>query len=337
MSKKRPSGTVPANSTPVAGTTENGGVISVENRSASDGHLIVGIGASAGGLEAFRSFFSEMPVDSGMAFVLVQHLDPDYNSALADIISDCTAMPVEKATDGTVAAPNTVSVIPQNTILKIEGGVIRLAAPESPTARRSSIDTFLLSLAQDQGENAVGIILSGFGSDGTLGIQAIKEHGGLTLSEAAFDHHAKFGMPQSATIGGFVDYVLTPQEMPARLLEYRDFIRRKPIHELLESPGPGKANHLMTICSVLNSRLGRDFGQYKPNTLMRRVRRRMQVLQIEDPNEYIAQLRTLPNEPDLLFREILISVTRFFRDSAMFEALAETVLPDLGCEPILSC
>ena len=329
MSKKRPSVTAPANSTPLAGATENVDVSSVENSSVSNGHLIVGIGASAGGLDAFRSFFSEMPVDSGMAFVLVQHLDPDYNSALADIISDCTAMPVEKATDGTVAAPNTVSVIPQNAILKIEGGVIRLAAPESPTARRSSIDTFLLSLAQDQGENAVGIILSGFGSDGKLGIQAIKEHGGFTLSEAAFDHHAKFGMPQSATIGGFVDYVLTPQEMPARLLEYHDFIRRKPIHELLESPGPGKANHLMTICSVLNSRLGRDFGQYKPNTLMRRVRRRMQVLHIEDPNEYIAQLRTLPNEPDLLFREILISVTRFFRDSTMFEALAETVLPDL--------
>ena len=238
----------------------------ITKKSGSGHHLIVGIGASAGGLEAFRSFFSAMPVDSGMAFVLVQHLDPDYNSALADIIRECTAMTVEKATDGTVAAPNTVSVIPQNAILKIERGVLRVATPESPTARRSSIDTFLVSLAQDQGENAVGIILSGFGSDGTLGIQAIKENGGLTLSEAAFDHRAKFGMPQSATVGGFVDYVLPPQDMPARLMEYRDFRHRNPTQELSETTGPGKVNHLMTICSVLNSRLGRDFGQYKPST-----------------------------------------------------------------------
>jgi len=291
--------------------------------------MIVGIGASAGGLDAFRSFFSEMPPDSGMAFVLIQHLDPDYNSALAEIIGECTAMPVVKAADGTIAAPNTVAVIPQNAILKIEAGVLRVALPETPTARRSSIDTFLVSLAEDQGENAVGIILSGFGNDGTIGIAAIKEAGGLTLSEAAFDHRAKFGMPQSATAGGFVDYVLQPHEMPARLLEYRDFRRKGAALGLSESSAAGRANHLVTICAVLNSRLGRDFGQYKSSTLMRRVRRRMQVLHIEDPNEYITQLRKLPNEPDLLFREILIGVTRFFRDPAMFEALAETVLPEL--------
>ena len=237
-------------------------------------------------------------------------------------------MPVVKAADGTVAAPNSVAVIPQNAILKIEGGVLRVALPESPTARRSSIDTFFVSLAQDQGENAVGIILSGFGSDGTIGIEAIKEGGGLTLSEASFDHRAKFGMPQSAAAGGFVDYVLQPQEMPARLLEYRNF-KYRTIDSLPEASEAGRPNHLVTICAVLNSRLGRDFGQYKSSTLMRRVRRRMQVLHIEDPSEYIAQLRVLPNEPDLLFREILIGVTRFFRDPAMFEALAETVLPDL--------
>lgn len=292
------------------------------------GHLIVGIGASAGGLDAFRSFFSEMPIDSGMAFVLVQHLDPDYNSALAEIIGECTDMPVVKAVNGTVAAPNTVAVIPQNAILKIDDGVLRLALPQSQTARRSSIDTFLVSLAEDQGENAVGIILSGFGNDGTLGIEAIKEAGGLTLSEAAFDHRAKFGMPQSAATGGFVDYVLQPQEMPARLLEYRDF-KKMGNHGLPGSVGTEQANHLVTICSVLNSRLGRDFGQYKSSTLTRRVRRRMQVLHIDDPNDYVVQLRQLPNEPELLFREILIGVTRFFRDAAMFAALAETILPDV--------
>jgi two-component system CheB/CheR fusion protein len=329
MAKRRSTSLVQAPAVPTSAAKDTSSGAPIDNGTERIGHLIVGIGASAGGLDAFRSFFSEMPTDSGMAFVLVQHLDPDYNSALAEIIGDCTAMPVVKAADGTVAAPNTVAVIPQNAILKIEGGVLRVALPETPTARRSSIDTFLVSLAEDQGENAVGIILSGYGSDGTIGIEAIKEGGGLTISEAAFDHRAKFGMPQSANAGGFVDYVLQPQEMPARLLEYRDFKSRETIHDLSETSGTGQANHLVTICAVLNSRLGRDFGQYKSSTMMRRVRRRMQVLHIEDPNEYIAQLRKLPNEPELLFREILIGVTRFFRDPAMFEALAETVLPDL--------
>jgi two-component system CheB/CheR fusion protein len=329
MAKPRSTPPVRAAAVPPAAEKDKSAGGAIDSGPEHAAHLIVGIGASAGGLDAFRSFFSEMPTDSGMAFVLVQHLDPDYNSALAEIIGECTAMPVVKAADGTVAAPNTVAVIPQNAILKIEGGVLRVALPETPTARRSSIDTFLVSLAEDQGENAVGIILSGFGNDGTIGIEAIKEGGGLTLSEAAFDHRAKFGMPQSATAGGFVDYVLIPQEMPARLLEYRDFKHRAAHHVLSEASGTGRANHLVTICAVLNSRLGRDFGQYKSSTLMRRVRRRMQVLHIEDPNEYIDQLRKLPNEPELLFREVLIGVTRFFRDPAMFEALAETVLPDL--------
>lgn len=312
---------------PAANAISN--AVAHEGRAAQASHLIVGIGASAGGLDAFRAFFTAMPSDSGMAFVLIQHLDPDYDSALAEIIGECTGMPVTKAVDGTVAAPNTVAVIPQNAILKIQHGVLRVATPETPTARRSSIDAFLVSLAEDQGENAVGIILSGFGSDGTIGIEAIKEAGGLTLSEAAFDHRAKFGMPQSAVVGGFVDYVLQPHEMPARLLEYRDFKYRQPVSARTESAGRDQGNYLATICAVLNSRLGRDFGQYKSSTLMRRVRRRMQVLHIENPAEYIAQLRKLPNEPDLLFREILIGVTRFFRDPAIFDTLAQTVVPEL--------
>lgn len=293
------------------------------------GHLIVGIGASAGGLTAFQAFFAAMPADTGMAFVLVQHLDPDYDSALAEIIGDSTSMPVTKAVDGTVAAPNTVSVIPPNAILRIENGVLRVAAPETPTARRSSVDTFLVSLAQDQGENAVGIILAGYGSDGTIGISAIKECGGLTLSEAAFDHHAKMGMPQSAVSGGFVDNILPVEGMPAALLEYRtykDSVSGKLDPDTAESD---LSAHLVTICSILHSRLGRDFGQYKTSTMLRRIRRRMQVLRISSPKEYADQLRQLPDEPQLLFREILIGVTRFFRDPAMFEVIAESVIGKL--------
>lgn len=301
-------------------------VQSLEKGRERPGHLIVGMGASAGGLQAFQSFFSAMPADSGMAFVLVQHLDPDYSSALAEILSEFTSMPVCKASDGTAAAPNTVAVIPQNAILKIENGVLRVAPPETPTARRSSVDIFLSSLAEDQGDNAVAIILSGYGSDGTIGVAAVKERGGFTMSEAEFDHQAKAGMPKSAASAGFVDQVLNIPEMPHVLLEHAKF--RTKLQEPSEKDGSkaGAADPLNTICAVLNSRLGRDFTEYKSSTLIRRVRRRMQVHRIEDMNKYIECLRNRPEEPELLFQEFLIGVTRFFRDPALFETLRETIV-----------
>ncbi|MET0312827.1 MAG: chemotaxis protein CheB [Hansschlegelia sp.] len=313
---------------PAPATIAEGAPVTDAHDEAAAGHrgyLIIGIGASAGGLAAYKAFFSAMPADSGMAFVLVQHLDPDYDSALAVILGENTPMPVLKAVDGAVVAPNTVSVIPPNAIIKIEAGVLRVAKAETATARRSSIDTFLVSLAEDQGENAVGVILSGFGSDGTAGIAAIKEAGGLTLSEAEFDHHAKKGMPQSAAAGGFVDNVLKAEDMPAALLDYQRVKNRLSSAAEPNAPAPDLAQRLVTICAVLHSRLGRDFGQYKASTLMRRIRRRMQVLRIDDPQRYIDHLRASPDEPELLFREVLIGVTRFFRDAAIFEAIAETV------------
>jgi two-component system CheB/CheR fusion protein len=175
--------------------------------------LVVGLGASAGGIDAFKAFFSKMPADTGMAFVLVQHLDPTYQSSLVAIVAGYTAMPVHLVEDEMEIGPNQVYVIPPDTILTIRGGTLRLSRPAPPAARRVSINTFLTSLAEDQGENAIGIILSGFGSDGALGVAAIKEHGGLTFSEAEFDHHAKSGMPQSAAAGGFVDHVLSVEDI----------------------------------------------------------------------------------------------------------------------------
>ena len=183
--------------------------------------LIVGLGASAGGLEAYRSFFSNMPPDTGLSFVLVQHLDPNHDSALVNILQGYTGMTVVQASDGMPVTPNGVFVIPRNAILTIEGGVLRVKCPAPPEERRSSVDAFLVSLAEDQKENAVAIIMSGYGSDGTLGIAAVKEHGGLTLSEADFDRQAKSGMPQSAVSGGFVDHVLPARDMPAALIYYR--------------------------------------------------------------------------------------------------------------------
>ncbi len=173
------------------------------------------------------------------------------------------------------------------------------------------------------------MILSGFGSDGALGMAAIKEHGGLTLSQAEFDHHAKSGMPQSAASGGFVDHVLAVENMPAVLLDYR---RHRTVFDAAKGSDGIRQdlpNYLATICAVLHSRLGRDFSQYKTGTLMRRIQRRMHVLQITDVGAYIEQLRTLPNEAELLFRELLISVTRFFRDKEAFEALEVKVIPRL--------
>ena len=295
--------------------------------------LIVGIGASAGGLEAFRIFFAKMPARTGMVFVLVQHLDPTFESSLVAIVGGYTAMTVNLARNGTVIQPDQVYIIPPDAILTIKEGILQVTSPAAPAARRVSINTFLTSLAQDQGENAVGIILSGFGSDGALGIAAIKEQGGLTLSQADFDHHAKSGMPQSAAAAGFVDHVLAVEDMPAALLNYQ---HHRTIFDAAKGPDGIRQDlpdHLTTICAVLNARLGRDFSQYKTGTLMRRIQRRMQVLRIEDVPAYIARLRAAPNEAELLFRELLISVTRFFRDREAFEALEAAIIPTLLTDP----
>ncbi len=300
--------------------------------------LIVGMGASAGSMDAFKVFFSKMPADTGMAFVIVQHLDPDFESVLPSIIAGYTAMPVRAAADGALAAPNTVHVIPPNAILTIKGGILRLARPAPPPARRTSVNTFLASLAEDQGENAIAIILSGFGSDGALGIAAIKEHGGLTLSQAEFDHHAKRGMPQSAVSGGFVDHVMAVEDMPQALVDYRHHRAICDAHKGPDGLREDLPGQLGTICAVLHGQLGRDFSNYKTGTLMRRIQRRMHVLQTDEVSEYVDRLRADPQEAEMLFRELLISVTRFFRDPEAFAALEAKVIPALlaaeGAEPI---
>lgn len=291
--------------------------------------LIVGIGASAGGIDAFKIFFSRMPAEIGMAFIIVQHLDPRYESSLAAIIAGYTTMPVHLAEEGALVAPNQVFVVPPDAIMTIKEGRLHLSRPAPPVARRISVNTFLNSLAADQGENAVAIILSGFGSDGALGIAAVKEQGGLTLSQAEFDHHAKRGMPQSAVSAGFVDHVLAVEDMPQALLDYR---HHRAISDSNKGPDGIRQDlpsYLATICAVLHSRLGRDFSDYKTGTLMRRIQRRMHVLQTNEVGDYINLLRSLPHEAEQLFRELLISVTRFFRDRDAFEALEAKVIPGL--------
>ncbi len=291
--------------------------------------LIVGIGASAGGLEAFRTFFEHMPPDSGMAFVLVQHLSPDHRSMLAELVGKATAMTVTEAEDGAEVSPNQVFVIPPDATLTIANGRFVVVKPAPPRESRRPINSFLFSLARDQGENAVCVILSGIGSDGSLGLASIKENGGLTIAQADIDHQAKMGMPSSAAATGFVDHVLEVKDIPAKLLEYHYHLQRARAHKDSEGIREDAAEHLMEISGLLRAAVGHDFSEYKEKTFVRRIQRRMQVLNLESAKAYLAELRANPQELELLFRDLLIGVTQFFRDPSAFEALETKVIPNL--------
>jgi two-component system CheB/CheR fusion protein len=294
-----------------------------------DGGLIVGIGASAGGLKAFRAFFFGMPADSGMAFVLVQHLSPDHKSMLAEILGKVTTIPVVEAEDGMAVDVDRVYVIPPDSTLELKDRRLRVSRPAPPREHRRPIDTFFSSLAEDQGDNAICIVLAGTGSDGTIGLKMIKENGGLTLAQAEFDHTAMSGMPHSATATGLVDHVLPADEMPAKLLEYRDYLLSVAERKNSDGTRNDTTEHLATITALVRHKTGHDFSKYKEKTLTRRIQRRMQVLQADTVPVYITRLRNEPNEAELLFRELLIGVTQFFRDPEAFAALQEAAIAKL--------
>jgi len=284
----------------------------------------VGIGASAGSLEALDRFFDEMPADSGMIVVVVQHLERSHPSVLAELLGKHTQMPVQQAEDGVRAQPDHVYIIPPNAVLTLERGLLRVARP-AETGLRTPIDTFLRSLAQDQGENAVGIILSGAGTDGTAGLRAIKVDGGLTLAQAP--ETAKYdSMPQSAIQAGLVDFTLPVEEMPARLQAYAARLAgdRRRGNEAADAQVTAI---LPAICEILQRQTGHDFSQYKRGTLLRRIRRRMQIQQTASAPDYVAYLERNAAEVELLHRDLLIGVTHFFRDPEVFAALAGEVIP----------
>lgn len=287
--------------------------------------LIVGIGASAGGLEAFTAFFANLPPDSGMAFVLVQHLSPDHQSMLTEILGRTATIPVVEAQHGMRVEPNQVHVIPPDATLTIKDSQLLVVRPAPPRADRRPIDTFFISLAKDQGDNAVSIVLSGVGNDGSAGLIAIKENGGLTIAQAEFDHHAMTGMPQSAVATGLVDYVMRVEEMPAKLIEYRDHLVLVANHKDDDGVRSDAAEHLATVLAVLRAKTGHDFAKYKIKTVTRRIQRRMQVLQVDTVPAYIKHLREDPAEPELLFRDLLIGVTEFFRDPEAFQSLSQVI------------
>ena len=289
---------------------------------------IVGLGASAGGLEAFEQFLRAVPAHSGMGFVLVQHLDPSHASILTDILQRSTSMPVVQVVEQMRVLPDRVHVIPPNRDMVIFHGDLLLSMPNEPRGQRLPIDAFFRSLAEDQGDNAAGIILSGTGTDGTLGLRAIHGAGGLCLvqepTEARYD-----GMPASAIKAGYLGKVLPAAKMPQALLEG---LRVRPGRLSLAAQAATPQGGLNRILTLLRSGTGHDFSQYKKSTIGRRIERRMAQHGMDDPALYASHLKAHPEELQSLFRELLINVTSFFRDPLAFAALKDEVLPTLLTE-----
>jgi len=285
---------------------------------------VVGIGASAGGLEAFEKFFTNMPPDSGMAFVIVQHLDPTHKSILGDLVTRYTRMNVVAVEDGMHVSPNWVYIIPPDRDMAVLGGRLHLMAPEAPRGQRHPINFFFRSLAQDQRDRAIGVVLSGTGTDGTLGLRSIKGEGGTLLVEepgtAKYD-----GMPRSAIATGLVDFVLPAEKIPGQLMAFarQAFGRKAGPVTAARTRAMGDVEKVLVL---LRAQTGHDFSYYKNTTIIRRIERRMAVNQIERVDEYVRFIREHPAEADTLFKELLIGVTNFFRDPEAFAGLRDKVI-----------
>jgi two-component system CheB/CheR fusion protein len=290
----------------------------------NDHFCIVGMGSSAGGLEAFEQFFRNVPTKMGLAFVLVSHLDPDYPSMLTEILQRTTSMPVIEAQDQMKVMADCVYTIPPNCEMTLYHGLLQLSVPELPRGHRMPIDAFLRSLAEDQGEKAIGIILSGTGTDGTLGLRAIQGAGGVTFVQdpatAKYD-----GMPVSAIQSGSATYVLPVESMPEQLLG----IHRSQIAYRADPQSSGTTGSMNRILMLLRSATGHDFSLYKKRAIIRRIERRMLQHNIESLEVYTRYLKENPPEAQLLFKELLINVTSFFRDPEAFAALRKTILLQL--------
>lgn len=286
----------------------------------------VGIGASAGGLEAIESFFANMPQDSGMGFIIIQHLSPDYKSLMVELLSKRTLMPVYRAEEGMQVQANSLYLIPPRKNLTIFHGRLLLTEQDHAKGLNLPIDVFLRSLAEDQGEKAVAVILSGTGSDGMRGVRAIKEHGGMVMVQD--EESAKFdGMPRSAISTGLADFVLPTENMPGELMSFvnRPYGVKASAAPLLLTNEDGMSR----IFALLRDMHKVDFTFYKPSTLVRRIERRMNVNQTNDLSEYVAVLESNPREVKNLYRELLIGVTSFFRDPEAFDLLGTKGLPEL--------
>ncbi|MBB6480177.1 chemotaxis protein CheB [Spirochaeta isovalerica] len=288
---------------------------------------VVGIGASAGGLEALEDFFRNMPSRPGAAFVVIQHLSPDYKSMMNELLARFTSMPIHLVEDGMAVEVNNVYLIPPRKNMTIYQGTLLLNDPLPGKVLNLPIDIFLRSLAKDQEKNAIAVILSGTGSDGTLGIRAIKEAGGISMAQDT--RTAKFdGMPRSSISSGMVDFVLSPPRLADELVNYC----RHPLtinSRKMEQISNENETELSKIISIIRETTGVDFGHYKPNTVLRRLEKRISLNRFNSISEYLNFLMYNEREIKTLFNELLIGVTRFFRDESYFETLSRTVIPRL--------
>ena len=289
---------------------------------------VVGIGASAGGLDAFKKLIKAIPENSGMAYVLVQHLDPRHESMLTDILQKVTQIPVSEITDDVKVEPDHIYIIPSNKILHANDGVLLLKPRpvKDKNIQYLPIDLFFTSLAEVHQEHAIGVVLSGTASDGTKGLKAIKDAGGITFAQeettAAFD-----GMPSSAIQSGVVDFILSPEEIPQKLLDIKNKVNLSD-EEIINSPLL-ENDTFKQIISLLRIRKGTDFTHYKQTTVRRRILRRIAIAKIEDTAAYLKYLREDKNEQDALYQDLLIPVTAFFRDANVFSSLCENVFPHI--------
>ncbi|MDZ8239460.1 MAG: chemotaxis protein CheB [Nostoc sp. ChiQUE01a] len=289
---------------------------------------IVAMGASAGGLDAFTQLLSHLPTDTGMAFVLIQHLSPNQKSLLSEILSRTTQMPVHEVEDGMVVEPNYVYVIPPNAKMTISEGVLKLSPREKIRGHFMSVDAFFISLAEERGSKAIAVVLSGGDADGARGLEVIKGYGGITFAQCE-DTAQVSSMPSTAIASGYVDFILTPQEIAEELTK----ISR---HPYVASPTPIKPSEVLptentdalsTIFSLLRISCGVDFSHYKQTTLKRRILRRMILHKLDSLEDYVKYLQDRPEEVNALYQDVLITVTYFFRDSEAFEALKSKVFP----------
>lgn len=293
---------------------------------------VVGLGASAGGLASLEAFLAATPPDSGMAYVVVQHMAPTHEALLSSLLQRVTRMPVQEAADAMAIAPDQVYVIAPGSELTVTAGHLHTSPSRSPRGLRLPIDVLFGSLAKDQGERAIGVVLSGMGADGSVGLRSIKTHGGLTLAQSP--ESAQFdSMPENAIASGCVDIVATPAEMPARLLQVTRAQAAQATQTAqpaeAEPPGPEQATPLEKILALLRERSKHDLSPYKSSTLLRRIDRRVAVHNLGSMAAYADFLTHNPQELDILFAEMLIGVTSFFRDPTLWADLQEKVLPDL--------
>jgi two-component system CheB/CheR fusion protein len=298
----------------------------IERQSAAKLFPVVGLGASAGGLEALKAFFTNVPPTSGMAFIVLVHMTPNQPSLMPELLQKIALIPVSAAKDGALLEPDKAYVIPPNKDISVYNGKIQLL---DMTTKKGllPIDFFFRSLAQDQGSNAAAIVLSGMGTDGTLGIKEIKMNDGLIFVQSE-DSAGYDGMPRSAINTGLVDMIMAPADMPEKLIQYFSHAAQRSQDIPAQLPAK-EESWIHKIYAILRSQVGHDFSSYKRNTILRRISRRMRLNHISSHEDYVRYLRENSDETDTLFRELLIGVTSFFRDPESFDVLKTDVLPDL--------